>query len=264
MPATMDALLLLAPTAGSIGYDGRGDFAMAADGRLTRAARARGGALRLCRRGDPLARAVRRRAAGRILADHAVRPRRRGRPAVTACGWKACGCMSARPTPSARRKPRSRPARRVATRAKACMIHGHAGRQTQRLQHPRLGAVSAGADRRLARRQTGAGLSGLATIRSNWPAPRSICRRGAPAAWRARCSSTRLDGDAAILPRIVAIGDLDEDEIVFAQAATGELAETALALPPTLSSRWNAGCCWPNSSSNGRTRPRCAARKARR
>ena len=32
--AHMDALLLLAPTAGSIGYDGRGDFAMASDGRL--------------------------------------------------------------------------------------------------------------------------------------------------------------------------------------------------------------------------------------
>jgi N-acetyl-alpha-D-muramate 1-phosphate uridylyltransferase len=35
-PATMDALLLLAPTAGSIGYAGRGDFAFAADGRLRR------------------------------------------------------------------------------------------------------------------------------------------------------------------------------------------------------------------------------------
>src|SRR5471032_2849848 len=44
----------------------------------------------------------------------------------------------------------------------------------------------------------------------------------------------RLDGDAAILPRIVAIGDLDEDEIAFAEAATGELAETALALPETI------------------------------
>src|SRR5450432_60337 len=41
-------------------------------------------------------------------------------------------------------------------------------------------------------------------------------------------------GDAAILPRIVAIGDLDEDEIAFSQAATGELAETALALPETI------------------------------
>ena len=37
-PATMDALLLLAPTTGSIGYAGRGDFAMAADGRLRRRA----------------------------------------------------------------------------------------------------------------------------------------------------------------------------------------------------------------------------------
>jgi N-acetyl-alpha-D-muramate 1-phosphate uridylyltransferase len=33
-PATMDALLLLAPGAGSIGYNGRGDFTMASDGRL--------------------------------------------------------------------------------------------------------------------------------------------------------------------------------------------------------------------------------------
>ncbi|MGD0316131.1 MAG: nucleotidyltransferase family protein [Xanthobacteraceae bacterium] len=35
-PATMDALLLLAPTAESIGYGGRGDFAMLPDGRLRR------------------------------------------------------------------------------------------------------------------------------------------------------------------------------------------------------------------------------------
>ena len=34
-PSTMDALLLLAPGAGSIGYAGRGDFTMAPDGRLT-------------------------------------------------------------------------------------------------------------------------------------------------------------------------------------------------------------------------------------
>jgi MurNAc alpha-1-phosphate uridylyltransferase len=35
-PAQMDALLLLAPASTSIGYAGRGDFTMAADGRLTR------------------------------------------------------------------------------------------------------------------------------------------------------------------------------------------------------------------------------------
>ncbi len=37
-PTTMDALLLLASTTGSVGYDGRGDFAMAPDGRLQRRA----------------------------------------------------------------------------------------------------------------------------------------------------------------------------------------------------------------------------------
>jgi len=37
-PAAMDALLLLAPTTGSIGYAGRGDFTFAADGRLSRRA----------------------------------------------------------------------------------------------------------------------------------------------------------------------------------------------------------------------------------
>ena len=40
--------------------------------------------------------------------------------------------------------------------------------------------------------------------------------------------------DAAILPRIIAIGDIDEDELIFAQVATGELAEAALTLPQTL------------------------------
>src|SRR4051812_6882125 len=35
-PAAMDAVMLLAATATSIGYDGRGDFSMAPDGRLTR------------------------------------------------------------------------------------------------------------------------------------------------------------------------------------------------------------------------------------
>ena len=43
-------------------------------------------------------------------------------------------------------------------------------------------------------------------------------------------------GTAAILPRIVAIGDLDEDEIIFAEAATGGLAENSLALSPAIES----------------------------
>ena len=40
--------------------------------------------------------------------------------------------------------------------------------------------------------------------------------------------------DAAILPRIIPIGDIDEDEIAFAQAAAGDIAAEALALPDAL------------------------------
>ncbi len=39
---------------------------------------------------------------------------------------------------------------------------------------------------------------------------------------------------ASILPRIIALGDIDEDEIAFAQEATGNLAAAALELPPAL------------------------------
>jgi ATP-dependent helicase/nuclease subunit B len=46
---------------------------------------------------------------------------------------------------------------------------------------------------------------------------------------------TVLKSDAAVLPRIVALGDLDEDEIIFAEAATGASAACALELPPALS-----------------------------
>ncbi len=40
--------------------------------------------------------------------------------------------------------------------------------------------------------------------------------------------------DAAVLPRIVPIGDIDEDELVFADAATGGIAGDALDLPPAI------------------------------
>src|SRR6185295_5499217 len=43
-----------------------------------------------------------------------------------------------------------------------------------------------------------------------------------------------LKTDAAILPRIVPIGDVDEDEIAFAEAALGESAGATLELPKSL------------------------------
>jgi ATP-dependent helicase/nuclease subunit B len=40
--------------------------------------------------------------------------------------------------------------------------------------------------------------------------------------------------DAALLPRIIPIGDIDEDEIAFAEAAAGDIAAEALNLPEAL------------------------------
>ena len=43
-----------------------------------------------------------------------------------------------------------------------------------------------------------------------------------------------LKGEAALLPRIMPIGDIDEDELAFADAATGSAALEALTLPPAI------------------------------
>lgn len=43
-----------------------------------------------------------------------------------------------------------------------------------------------------------------------------------------------LGAEAAVLPRIVAIGDIDEDEFVFADGAAGEIAADVLSLPPAI------------------------------
>jgi len=43
-----------------------------------------------------------------------------------------------------------------------------------------------------------------------------------------------LGSEAALLPRILPIGDIDEDEIAFAEIATGAAAADALDLPPAL------------------------------
>jgi ATP-dependent helicase/nuclease subunit B len=54
---------------------------------------------------------------------------------------------------------------------------------------------------------------------------RRACRLAQDVFWQV------LGTDAAILPRIVPVGDIDEDEIVFADIAAGALAQEALSLP---------------------------------
>ena len=76
------SLLLLASTTASIGYDGRGDFAMAPDGRLARRAE-REVAPFVYAGAAILSPALFADApTGQVLAQHAVRPRDRGRAAV--------------------------------------------------------------------------------------------------------------------------------------------------------------------------------------
>ncbi len=54
----------------------------------------------------------------------------------------------------------------------------------------------------------------------------------------------RLDGSAAVLPRIVPLGDIDEDELAFADVMSGDTRSTFR----TRSAGSNGACCWRNSS----------------
>ena len=106
-PEHMDALLLLAPTATSIGYTGRGDFAMASDGRLLW--RGERDVVPFVYAGAAiLAPALFRDApAGAFPLTTLFRSRRRGASGSTGCGSKACGCMWARPRRWRPPRPRS-------------------------------------------------------------------------------------------------------------------------------------------------------------
>ena len=111
---SMDALLLMvAPTTDSIGYAGRGDYAMLPDGRLRR--RAENEVVPFVYAGAAiLTPALFADApAGDVFAEPAVRSRRRPAAACSACASKAFGCMWARRTPSPPRKQPSPPRFRI-------------------------------------------------------------------------------------------------------------------------------------------------------
>ena len=92
----MDALLLLAPTAGSIGYEGSGDYAMLPDGRLRR--RAEREVVPFVYAGASILSPVLFNNAPirRVSAHAVVRPGRRAGPAVRPARSKGSGCTLAR------------------------------------------------------------------------------------------------------------------------------------------------------------------------
>ena len=120
-----------------------------------------------------------------------------------------------------------------------CNRHGE---QTTRLHDPGVGAVSADADRRAADDRLGLNFQAagdplaLAQVTLYLPTRRA-CRLARDVFLKC--------GDAALLPRIVPIGDVDADELAFAEAAAGETSEPCWSCR-TRSAGWSAGWCWPS------------------
>ena len=72
------------------------------------------------------------------------------------------------------------------------------------------------------------------TIRKDSRRRRSICRPGAPGGMAREIFLDELKADAAVLPRIVALGDIDEDELAFAEESEQYGGAAPLDIPPKL------------------------------
>ena len=203
----MDALLLLAPAATSIGYAGRGDFTMAPDGRLQRRAEREVAPFVYAGAAILLARAVQGRAGRRLLADDAVRPGRRGEGRLH--GLRLDGVWMHVGTPGRHRAGRGRDHGQRGVNARlalstAALICGdsaaphrpHApGDDTMRTAMataPRVFTIPASAPflptliAALMEDRLVLGLSGPARSAGAGGGDASICRPGAPAGWRSR------------------------------------------------------------------------------
>ncbi len=107
--ARMDGLLLLADMQTALGYEGRGDFVLKAEGHV-RAPVTMPGSLCLSWRADRPAPNVCRRARWPLLHQSACGIAPSQRTGCSAPCWTACGSMSVRHKPATRRKPPSRQA----------------------------------------------------------------------------------------------------------------------------------------------------------
>ena len=221
----MDALLLLAPSTDSIGYAGRGDFAMAPDGRLR--ARAEREVAPFVYAGVAiLSPSLFKDAPDGAFSLTTCSTGRRKPSASSACALTACGCMSARPTRSRWRKTRF-----LRARSDAAFFFGARVRiapYDRRMAAPPPHVFTIPASVPFLPALIKALLDGR--LVDGFPQkgdPLSLATATLYLPTRRACRLARdvfldvLGQDAAILPRIAAIGDIDEDEIVFAESATG-------------------------------------------
>ena len=219
-PSVMDILLLLASATTSFGYEGLGDFAMDAEGRLRR---------RREREVTPFVYAgvaivkpelFARHARRRLLAQPPVRPRERSRPALRLAPRRP---VASRRNPGvAQRCGRAHRRERALTRCQP---------RARVFTIPARRPLPADAGRRAARRPA---LS--ATQRSTPPRCRCHDLSADPpgGAGLRRDLAARNGGRAQLLPRIVPLGDADEAEFDLAAGALESAFEATAALAPPI------------------------------
>ena len=198
--------MLLAPRRDELGYEGRGDFVMDAEGRLRRRGE---------REVAPFVYAGVAIVKPELFATRPTAPSRSTSSSTAPSKPAGCyGVAPRRPVAACRRTPEAiagaEGAPRRAARAEA-RWHPRAAR----LHDPARRALPADAGRRAARRPA---LRGAAATRRRSPSHRSICRPAGPRGPSPRSLAERGGGRAQLLPRIVPLGEADEAEFDLSRA----------------------------------------------
>ncbi len=186
----MDGLLLLASMTTALGYEGwRGDFRLSPTGHVSRVPErmVSGFAYPGVQIAHP--RPVRRSAGGDFLHQCDVGPRHRPGPSLSACGWKAHGCMWAAP-------------RRATTPKRSSPSWEKVERHLHDLRRRRRSAKLWRADWWSGQKNNAFALSDVTIYLPTRRAARNFGEAFA-----------RVLGGAALLPEFRALGDSDDDDL---------------------------------------------------